>query len=227
MATLDRRKYPRTYVRARAVVTAGEHSSGFMLENLSAGGARLVGDLALSAGEPIELTMELDDAAVRVAATVVRVNLGAVEDVAVAFRNTPAETEDRIQQFVLAALERQRAAHANAILVLGGSERIRIALERDLAELGREAVLAATPLDALWTLQCRTRRFDAVIVELASGRELEVLDYLIEELPQIHRVGVADAVAVRDAALASGRVHAALEKPWHPRGLRVALRMES
>ena len=232
MATFERRKYPRTHLRARVVVTAGGHSAGFVLENLSAGGARIAAEahaeveLALAAGDPIELTMELDDARVRVAATVVRINLSSVDDVAVAFRDTPAVTEDRIQQFVLAMLERQRAAHAHAILVLGTSERIRVALERGLAELGREAVLVATPLDALWTLQGGARGFDAAIVELASGRELEVLDYLIEEHPEVHRVGIAETAVMRDAAVASGRVHAVLDPPWHPRDLRVALRME-
>jgi hypothetical protein len=225
MAAFDRRRYPRTHVRARAIVTAGGQSSPFMTENLSAGGARIVGDLALSAGDPIDVMMELDDASIRVAATVVRVGFE-VEDVAIEFRDPSAETQDRIQQFVLAALARQRAAHANGILVLGSSERIRVALERDLAELGRETVLAATPLDALWTLQGRTRAFDTVIVELASGRELEVLDYLIDEHPQVWRIGLGESAGMLQEALAAGRVQAVLDLPWHPRGLRVALRSE-
>jgi CheY-like chemotaxis protein len=226
----ERRRSPRTQIRARALVRSRGKAMHAVLENLSAGGARLVGDLAVVPGQRLEVLLELEGEPARLDAVVVRVEDGDVDDAAIEFRDVAPGVQDRIHELVVAALERQRDATPTSILVIDATERIRIALERDLAELGREAVLATSPLEALWTLQDRSRRYDTAIIELDPRSDSRsdphaelLLGYLIDRHPEIRRIVLSAAPELAEPQLVAGRAHAVLAKPWHPRGLRLAL----
>lgn len=196
---------------------AGKERLPAMLENLSAGGARLVGDLALTRGDSIEVLLEIGGSAIVLQAEVLRVGNDELDDVGIEFRQVPDATQDRIQEFVLATLERQRTSTATAVLVVGTEERIRIALERDLSELGREAISVRTPIEAMWQLQDRARRFDTAIITSEPGAGRALFRYLTERHPEVRRI------ALSETADETSGVHAVLPKPWHRRSLRNAL----
>lgn len=122
-------------------------------------------------------------------------------------------------------MKTDRAA-TRAVIVITSAPRLSSALERDLAELGRTTVLVATPLEAVSKLEDRGIRFDTAIVTFEPGGadQLDILEYLIDHHVDVRRILVAEESC--HEAVAEGRVHAVLPKPWHPRNLRHVLRRE-
>jgi c-di-GMP-binding flagellar brake protein YcgR len=110
----ERRLCPRAQLPCTARIPIGGQWSGpLRVENLSAGGALLVADPDGIRPGRIVLVLELPQRRpVRILAEVTRRDRTPEGQpcVALAFRNLRPEIEDRIQQAVLAALERQRRA---------------------------------------------------------------------------------------------------------------------
>ena len=105
---LDRRGDSRVDHLKPAVVLA-RHNNGmaFVIENISLGGARLVGELTLEVGECVQILFELDGRPVEVDAEVVRVDRQDVfrDRIAVAFTNLSAPHRDAIRRLVQTALD--------------------------------------------------------------------------------------------------------------------------
>jgi hypothetical protein len=105
----ERRKWPRVEFTAMAHVLSGNGACGiFGIENLSAGGALLLGDMPLTVGEKVRVSLELaHHGPIVVNAVVVRSgkdgDRGALA--AVAFQIADSNLEDVIHQAVLARLE--------------------------------------------------------------------------------------------------------------------------
>jgi CheY-like chemotaxis protein len=105
---------------------------------------------------------------------------------------------------------------------------MRRALARDVQSLGHNAVATATSLEASWALQQRRLpSIQAAVVDLFLGGEdgTHLLAFLADQYPSVRRVLLSGAVrsCQLELALASGRAHAVLEKPWSMEGLALAI----
>jgi hypothetical protein len=105
----ERRIWPRVEFAAMAHVLTEEGACEvFGIENLSAGGALLIGDESLAPGSKIRVSLELDDhGPITLNAVVVRSRKDSDEEVftAVAFQIADSNLEDIIHQAVLRRLE--------------------------------------------------------------------------------------------------------------------------
>jgi len=100
----ERRRYPRVHVSdMTAVVLSRLHSAVCVVQDLSAGGARIAGDLAVVYGETIELTLELYRTPVTAFANVVRIEGNGF---AIEFRDVTPAMHHAIQRLVLETLKR-------------------------------------------------------------------------------------------------------------------------
>lgn len=203
-----------------AVVLAANRYGGlYLVENLSAGGALLVGD-ARTPGELVKLFLHLPGMKpMSISAQVLRQE-GSEEEclVAVAFLNLSKKFEAIIQDVVLATLKTFRDIAGPEVLVVDDSAGVRRALERDLYALGRCAVSAATPLEAVDWLTDGSRRFDTAIVDLRLGHAdgLEFLTFLSDGHPALRRILMSGNIpfSLLRLATVSGRANAVLDKPW-------------
>ena len=104
----ERRQHARADVAASAIVLA-RHNAGvaFMIESISAGGARLVGPLTLEAGERVQLLFEIGGTPIDVEGEVVRAERQDMlnDRVAISFKNVSEETRALISRLVVTALE--------------------------------------------------------------------------------------------------------------------------
>ncbi len=217
----DERRHARGEVVGTAVVLAANnrYSGLYLVENLSAGGALLVGD-SRTLGEQVKLFLHLPGMKpMSISAEVLRQE-GSDEEsfVAVAFQNLSPKFEATIQEVVRATLKSLRDSAGPEVLVVDDSVGVRRALDRDLYALGRSAVSAATPLEAVEWLTDDTRRFDTAIVDLRLGHAdgLEFLTFLTDDHPALRRILMSGNIPVGLLRLAvvSGRANAVLDKPW-------------
>jgi len=226
------RRHARSEVMATAVVfSSGQMHGNFLVQDLSVGGACLMGHLRSTPGMRLTVLLHFPGKpAFSVGAVVVRHDdLGPTrERTAVSFVGLTAEQEDSIQEAIVAALERERARQLATVLVISSDDESRGALEHDLrALLGVEAVAVGTPLEALTWLERPGTRIATVVVDVSPGaaQGLDVLDFVGENHPRIQRVVMADEVRPfrLDLALRSGRAHRVLRKPWDRHHLEEAV----
>jgi CheY-like chemotaxis protein len=214
-------------VGTAVVLAANNRYSGlYLVENLSAGGALLVGD-ARTVGEQLKLFLHLPGMKpMSISAEVLRQEGSDAESfVAVTFRNLSKKFECTIREVVLATLESLRAGPE--VLIVDDSVGVRRALERDLYALGRYAVSAATPLEAVDWLTDDTRCFDTAIVDLRLGHAdgLEFLTFLTDGHPVLRRILMSGNIpfSLLRLAVVSGGANAVLDKPWSRESLARAL----
>jgi CheY-like chemotaxis protein len=225
------RRHTRSEVVATAVVfSSGQLHGNFLVQDLSVGGACLMGHFTTPPGRHLTLMLQFPGKpAFSVSAAVVRHdNLGPTRQrTAVRFVQLDAEQEDAIQEALVATLERERARLLATVLVISSDDESRDALEHDLLDLGVQAVTVATPLEALAWLERPNTRITTVVVDVSPGaaQGLDVLDFVGENHPRIQRVVMADEVRPfrLDLALRSGRAHRVLRKPWDRDGLQDAV----
>jgi hypothetical protein len=102
----ERRRYPRVHVSdMTAVVLSRLHSAVCVVHELSAGGARIRGQIALVYDESIEITFELYRAPMTAFANVVRIE---DDGFAIKFREVTPAMHHAIQRLVLETLQRSR-----------------------------------------------------------------------------------------------------------------------
>ena len=225
------RRHSRSEVVATAVVfSSGQMHGNFLVQDLSVGGACLMGHLDTAPGKKLTVLMHVPGRpAFSVVAVVVRHDaLGPTRArTAVTFVHLTAEQEDTIQEAIVVALERERARQLATVLVISSDDESRGALEHDLGTLGVVAVAVATPLEALAWLERPNARIATVVVDVSPGASqgLDVLDFVGENHPRIQRVVMADEVRPfrLDLALRSGRAHRVLRKPWDRHHLEEAV----
>jgi CheY-like chemotaxis protein len=219
---LENRRHARSEVVATAVVFSSEQLHGtFLVQDLSVGGACLMGHFTSPPGKRLHLLLQFPGKpALSVRAALVRHDtLGPTrERTAVSFMGLTAEEEDAIQEAIVAALERERARLLATVLVISADDLSRGALEHDLHAIGVQAVAVATPLEALAWLERPGACIATIVVDVSPGaaQGLDVLDFVGESHPDIRRVVMADEVRPfrLDLALRSGRAHRVLRKPW-------------
>lgn len=121
----ERRRHQRGEVLATAVVLASDGSSGvYLVKNLSAGGALLLGDARWNEGERVTVLLQLPGRKpLSLHAEVLRRRLSDAQELlfAIAFKQVPSELEDDLQKVVRAALENQREAPPHEVLVIDDS----------------------------------------------------------------------------------------------------------
>ena len=218
----ERRRHQRGEIVASCeVFSSVRHFGTYLVNDISAGGACLVGDAPLPVGEDVRLLLQLEGRApIGIDGRVVRQDSpeGGDRIFAVSFTDLDGEEEDAIQQALVVELERVHARQLARVLVFRGSAEPDELLARDLREVGQESVVVATPLEAVAWLTGPGARFVTALVDLsaAAAAGLEFLEFLGSEHPRIRRVVLGAAESDFRAALAvhSGRAHAALPRPW-------------
>jgi CheY-like chemotaxis protein len=218
----DSRRHPRRELTATAHIFSPEQLHGtFLVQDLSASGACLVGHLAPPPEARLTLLLQVPGKApFSVAAQVVRHDARGLlrSRTAVTFLALTPEQERIIQETIAAGLERERARLSATVLVLAPEGDSREELEEDLRALGHEALAVSTPLEALAWLERPGTRIGTAVVDLSpsGGSGLDMLDFLGEHHPGIQRVVIADDSRLLrlDLALRSGRAHRVLRKPW-------------
>ena len=98
---------PRIDTNTRATVSKGNKQVPFVIDNLSLGGARLIGELALQKGQKIDITLELDSGTVSVVGEVVRVDTPDLmtDQIAVRFLDPTEEAKAAIKDVVMRTLK--------------------------------------------------------------------------------------------------------------------------
>jgi CheY-like chemotaxis protein len=230
----DRRRQARARDLDMTAVVRGENgdTGSFVVENLSSSGARLVGAIAFGEGERVAIALSGDGMqTIELAAEVVRAQLhDASWAVAVRFRDLPDPIHDTIQRVVMHALARQRLAARKIVMVVDDERAIQVALSHELTLLGLEPHAVATPRGVVGCLQDPSLEVHTAFVDLGLGvcDGLDVVAYLAEAYPGIHRVVMSGA---REddlrRAVASGKAHAMLRKPWDRSDLRGCLKTDS
>src|SRR4051794_36597068 len=108
----NRRRFVRAEGIGSAVVLADEQYLGsFLLKNLSAGGALLLGDTRLTPGREVRLLLHARGVhLMSIRATVVRQDDGRDRAFAVRFEGLRPTQQDQLQSIVLGELERQHGS---------------------------------------------------------------------------------------------------------------------
>jgi CheY-like chemotaxis protein len=186
------------------------------VENLSARGAFLTGELFLAPGSQVDLVLQLQGhPLVCLEAVVLRTEVSASRSgFAVTFRNVPAEVQEE-----KAALPK--------VLILDDSAGVGQALTRDLRRLGLRAVAETSFQQAQHWLCPEEAAIETVVADLRLG-EVDgsaVLLSLSERQPGIRRVLMSGDIRRGQLELAriAGHAHAVLPKPWDQPMLRRAL----
>lgn len=107
---IDRRRDPRVDVAETAVVLARFNSgTDFTIENISVGGARIVGPITLDQGERIQILFEMDGLPVELKAEVVSIVTRTFESdrVLVRFVEVEPTMRDSIRAMVQRRLDRE------------------------------------------------------------------------------------------------------------------------
>ncbi len=233
MAFVETRRWRRGAPAATArISTAGGHPVGhYKVDNLSAGGALLVGAPPVPVGSYVSIELRLPARLpVKVAAVVVRheedTDGGAA--FAVLFHRVPSDVEDMIQQAGVEALEKERRERIPVLLSLGEPAGGRYAVERAAAEMGRQLVCVPTPLDALRCLEDPHAHIEAALVGLEFGRSpaSEILRFLADHFPEVRRIFLVDAdtgAVVLQEVRAARIADAILLAPWNRAQLEEAV----
>lgn len=228
----ERRNYERIELAAMAHVITGDRCLGpFLVENVSGGGALLVGDPKIDIGDHVILLMHIPGGKpIRIGAEIVRCQRDPHGEAgfAISFRNSNPDAQDELQDAVLAKLERRKSGPVPTVLIVDDSHESREALERELQALGRETIAVATPLDAVQWLQLSGVQFEAVFVDTlhpSTAGGIDMLAFLSEEYPEVHRVLMSSGARRSQLMLAvtQGRAHAVLQKPFHKDTIQHAL----
>src|SRR5690606_4544460 len=123
----ERRRFARINLGATAtLLQRGGQVGRFTVQNLSAGGALLTGASDVARSAPLRVLLELPDGeALTLGARVLRrAKAGGLVALAVAFRHISAASEDRIQDALLALIDRAHRIEHPAVLVVDASPEV-------------------------------------------------------------------------------------------------------
>jgi hypothetical protein len=225
-----RRKYARANRPTLTVIVRSEDGRTALctVENVSAGGALLVGHAPeLRVGDLVRLVLKSDGRILNFAANVVRLEQhDQAFSIAVAFVNVAADVEEHLARVVTSVVEQQRRASPNLILIVSATQVVRDLLVEDLAQHGWSAVAVKTPLEAIWQLDDRSRRFGTALVDFdrEPAAALDILIHLIVSHRDIRRILLSNqdpATLARETS--SWRAHACLRVPWTRAALAAAI----
>lgn len=188
-----RRALARSDLRATAtIVSRGETVGRFTVQNLSAGGALLIGGHDVPRAAPCRVLLELPSGeSIAVGAWVRRRAVhGGLVALAISFRHSSPASEDRIQDAILGMLDRHRKSEHPAVLVVDSSPAERHALVVQLCELGHRAIGCAAPLEAIRRLDDPDDHVRAVLVRDAAGARpgVELLELVADTYADVRPI---------------------------------------
>ncbi len=216
---VEKRMYPRVEAAAAAFVCSSQKFVGaYLVENISAGGALLVGSEALAAEKEILILLQLPGHQ--------HLNLwGEIThfgrrdeneySFGISFVKVSPKMAESIRHVMLSFLETKELPHC--VLIADSNKDSRRALESELLAFGRRAVFAVDTMEVVVKLREPFARFEAVFVDLGIGPTggLKVLEFLEMEYPNVRRILMSNPLrnCQPNLALAGGRAHAILGKP--------------
>jgi hypothetical protein len=221
----ERREHPRVGFDGKASIARGPAERfEFALRDLSTTGARVVGATRIIEGERVQVILEIEDSSIEVFADVVRTE-PQNSQAALEFVEVSAESAAAIDKALTSFIERVRASSPPTVLVIGASDDVYAALERDLAQLGRASRACATAVEAIRALRDRTTVYEGAVLasELGPVEISEVLEHLVEKHPDVHRLVLFGEKMSSLPHPASSRVQAVLRTPLRIRALARAL----
>ena len=169
----ERRHSAPTQLHLTASLRARGEDHVVRIANLSIAGASIIDPVRLEPGELVQVTLHDYDAPITLEAVVLPRSRAATQQVALSFRDDDPVATVLLTSLVARMVERQRNA-SDLVLLVGVEPRRAAKLERDLASHGRVAVCAATPVETLWSLEDRSRRFDTVVVDFDRNRNVAI-----------------------------------------------------
>ena len=197
------------------------------LENLSTGGALLVGALEVAVGELVQLMIAADGPPITVSGRVARVVTHRMHTMAaVTFLALGTRELARLSELVHRTLQRQRRECPDLVLLIGVDPEACVQLQYDLASHGHRSVAAATPLEAIWQLEDVATRFGMAIVEFDRdpSAACDLLVHLIVKHRAIRRILLSRGDPRKLAReTSSWRAHACLQIPWTAPSLKELL----
>lgn len=221
---VDRRQHRRArHPEVGVTIAVGNQRATCVAQDLSGGGMRCLASrgLLVLRGERVQCVLTCDGVIepLTLQAQIMRIEqLDAQHDViALRFLALKDPYQDTIKHVVLRALERHRATAGRAVLVIDDEEPIRSALVREMRRLGRPVLTAATPLEAVRVLQDESNAIDVALVDLGLGVAdgLDIVEHVASEYPGVRRVVMSgQRMEELETAVAGGRAHALLRKPW-------------
>jgi PilZ domain len=210
----DRRRASRVPLWGLADIRVGsDQATRHLIEDLSVGGAQLVGAPAPSLGTKLELVMRVPfRGPLRLAAEVVRQSEGPTTRFGVAFRGCPDDTQDALLTILA------RRVPKRIVIIVDDDGEDGDALGRHLRRLGCLALLACSPVDARRWLRATESNVHMVIVvsQLAHPGVLELLTDLEARHPHVRRAILSGRARPEPPVLArNARLdHATLCRPW-------------
>lgn len=170
-----------------------------VVENLSAGGALLLGGSGWRVGQTVELELKLRRRApIRAHAVIVRVEAHKNPiGVAVEFQDLPQAVEESIHEAVRAAIERSQAAGRKVVVVTPHEEDI-LLLGLSIASLGLEPIVVSTVLEGLRWLQDPHVAVSGLMIDSAADGDtgVDALAWCADAFP-----GVRCVMIVREGEL--------------------------
>jgi len=166
-----------------------------LVENLSAGGALLLGGAGFRIGQFVQVELPLQRrVVVCVRAVVVRIESHRTPGgVALQFVDVPRVIEDAIQHAVWAALRHKRRGGRKVVVVTPRADDERL-LGPQIISLGVEPVFVSTLLEALRWLQDPRTLVSALVIDAGAegGQGLDALAWCEDAFPYVRRVLIAD-----------------------------------
>ena len=218
----ERRKHPRFAALSPAMIVGPNGVSGHCLvEDLSAGGARISGIFQLALGESVRLLLQLPGRGpFSLVGQVVRQFAAAGANhpasYGVSFVAAPDAVTGTHDQTVTAL--RQVHSVDPVVLVVDDSTRTCFSLVKDLHMAGRKAIAVTTALDAIEWLLDGASHIDIALVDVVLGNAdgCDLLNFLADEYPQVRRVLMSDSLHMPEVRRVQEdtRPHLVLHKPW-------------
>jgi len=227
---VERRQHRRGALPVAAVLFRKQKAIGrFDVCDLSAGGVMLTGRREVAPDEPVRVLLPLPGREpLVIEGRVVRTSRGPnqTNTLAIRFLSTVG-TRATIQDALDAPPGRCAPPEASAVLVVMDEGHSRDHLVDRIARVGRRALAAPTPLDAVRLLEDLRANIDAVVVDMRVGDldGVDLMTYLEEEHPGVRRVLLRGELRPSAVGLmqASTFVHAFVADPSDEDALRAAL----
>lgn len=205
------------------IVGEGGVSGHCLVEDLSAGGARISGVPSMVVGEQVRLLLQLPGRGpFSLNGRIVR-DFSAVggqrgHAYGVSFARAPASAVETAEQTV-SILHRVHGADDPVVLVVDDSTRACFTLVQDLHRVGRKAIAVTTPLDAIEWLLDGASHIDIALVDVVLGNAdgCDLLNFLADEYPKVRRVVMSDRLRAGqlDRSHEIAPPHAVLHKPYN------------
>lgn len=188
----NRRNHQRVDLGATATLLQHDDMVGrFTVQNLSAGGALLTGAHGVEPEAPLQVLLELPNGDFLAIGAAVRrrADVGSLVALAVAFEHITADSEDRIQESLLAHLDRRYREEHPAILIVDADPSARRTVIDRLADTRHRTIPCPAPLDAMRVLEIGDEFVEAVVVrDGLDGSHPELLTWVVENHPQVRPI---------------------------------------